>query len=171
MVELNKERMEQILHEETMKKEDQDAILRGIYTRYMRLYEKYLADIDALNDEQIAEMREYHEETRSLVKYYYMDIPQDVGSGLREFEKKYSDKLLGDEWHKVLSDSFEEYKKKNKSYGKSEKDLKAAFTRETLEGFYDTMDYIFRSAFGTESETAKNLFSGITGLLFGGKKE
>ena len=106
MVELSKERMEQILHEETMKKEDSDAILRGVYTRYMRLFEKYLKDIDALNDEQIAEMKQYHEETRSLVKYYYMDIPHDVCTGIREFEEKITDELLGDNWHNILFDSF-----------------------------------------------------------------
>lgn len=97
MVELSKERIEQILHEETMKKEELETILRGIYTRYMRLFEKYFADIDALNDDEIAELRKYHEETGSLVKYYYMDIPLDICIGLKEFENKYSVKLLGSE--------------------------------------------------------------------------
>ena len=53
MVELSRERIEQMLQEETAKKEELANILRGIYTRYMRLYEKYLADIDALNDDEI----------------------------------------------------------------------------------------------------------------------
>ena len=44
MVELSNERIEQILHEETMKKEELETILRSIYTRYMRLYEKYFAE-------------------------------------------------------------------------------------------------------------------------------
>lgn len=44
MIELSHERIEQILHEETVKKEDLDTILRGIYFRYMRLYERYFAD-------------------------------------------------------------------------------------------------------------------------------
>ena len=48
MVELSKERIAQILHEETVKKEDSDTILRSVYTRYMCLYEKYFADIDGL---------------------------------------------------------------------------------------------------------------------------
>ena len=68
MLELSKERIAQILHEETVKKEDADTILRSVYSRYRQLYEKYLEDIDALNDDMIAEMRSYHEETRSLIK-------------------------------------------------------------------------------------------------------
>ena len=59
MVELSKERIDQILHEETTKKEELDTILRSIYTRYMHLFEKYFADIDALNDDRIAELRKY----------------------------------------------------------------------------------------------------------------
>ena len=55
MVELSNERIEQILHEETKKTEALPTILRGIYTRYMRLYERYFADVDALNDGRIAE--------------------------------------------------------------------------------------------------------------------
>ena len=115
MVELSKERIEQILHEETMKKEELETILRSIYTRYMRLYEKYFADIDALNDDEVAELRKYHEETRSLVRYYYMDIPLDICMGLKEFENKYSANLLGPEWHEYLFDSYEEFKEKIRS--------------------------------------------------------
>ena len=54
MVELSNERIGKILHEETVKTEELATILRSIYTRYMRLYEKYFADIDALNDEKVA---------------------------------------------------------------------------------------------------------------------
>ena len=63
MVELSNERMEQILHKETAKKEELTTILRGIYTRYMLLYEKYFADIDALNDDEVTALKNYHEET------------------------------------------------------------------------------------------------------------
>ena len=70
MIELNKERLEKILREETAQKEELQTILRSVYTRYMRLYEKYFADIDALNDEKIAGLRAYHEETVSLVKHF-----------------------------------------------------------------------------------------------------
>lgn len=55
MIELSHERIEQILHEETVKKEDLDTILRGIYFRYMRLYERYFADLDALDDDIISQ--------------------------------------------------------------------------------------------------------------------
>ena len=73
MVEFSKERIEQILYEETMKKAEPETILRSIYTRYMLLYEKYFADIFALDDDKIAELKKYHEETRSLIKYTYME--------------------------------------------------------------------------------------------------
>jgi len=35
MIELKRERIEQILNEETAKKKDPDDILRSVYTRYM----------------------------------------------------------------------------------------------------------------------------------------
>ena len=76
MVELSNERIEQILNDETGKTEDVKTILRGIYTRYVNLYERYFADFDKLNEEKIEAFKKYHEETRSLIKYYYMDIPQ-----------------------------------------------------------------------------------------------
>ena len=167
MVELSKERIERILHEETAEKEDLETILRGIYTRYMRLYEKYFADIDALNDHKIDELRQYHEETGSLVRYYYMDIPLDICMGLKEFENKYSENLLGPAWHEYLFDSFEDFKDKNRDRYKSEKSLKAEFTKQTLAAFYEAMDYVFREGFGTGSQTARKVLSGITGLLFG----
>ena len=66
MVELSLERIDEMLHKETLKKEETTTILRCVFSRYMQLYERYLADIDALNDEMIAELKAYHEETRSL---------------------------------------------------------------------------------------------------------
>lgn len=167
MVELSKERIGQILHEETAQTEPLETILRSIFTRYMRLYERYFADIDALNDDMIAELRSYHEETGSLVQYYYMDIPQDVCMGLREFEDKYSANLLGPDWHKHLFASFAAFREKNKSRNKSRGALKAEFAKQTLTSFYEAMDYIFREDFGTASHTVKTVISGIEGLLFG----
>ena len=69
----------------------------------MRLFEGYFADIDALDDAKIAQWRKYHEETSSLVKYYYMDIPHDVCEDLEEFNDKFSPKLLGPNWYDNLS--------------------------------------------------------------------
>ena len=63
MVELSTERIDEILYKETQKTVDLPTLLRSIYTRYMHLYESYLADIDTLNDEKIAELKKYHEET------------------------------------------------------------------------------------------------------------
>lgn len=167
MVELSKERIEQMLHEETRKKEELDTILRSIYTRYMRLYEKYFSDIDALNDDEIAKLRGYHEETRSLVKYCFMDIPLDICTDLKEFEDTYSDNLLGPEWHTFLFGNYEKFRQKNWSKINSEESLKAEFTKQILTGFYETMGNVFRVGFGTESETAKKVVSGIGELLFG----
>ena len=165
MVELSNERIDQILHEETAKTEELTTILRSIYTRYMRLYEKYFADIDALNNDKIAELRKYHEETKSLVRYYYMDIPQDICEGIKEFENKYSANLLGSEWHDHLFRSYQDFRKKSEV-----RDKKAEFTKQTLAAFYDAMDYLFREGFGTGSQTVNDVVSGITGLLFGKEK-
>ena len=167
MVELNNERIEKILHEETPKKEELPTILRSIYTRYMRLYERYLDDIDALNDAKIAGLSKYHDETLSLVKYYYLDIPLDIIMPLKEFEDAYTSNLLGPEWHEFIFGQYKEFRNKNKSGKKSEEDLKREFKEKTLEAFYDVMDYVFRDGFGTESQTAKETVTGIAGLLFG----
>ena len=167
MVELSKERIGQILNEETAKKEETDTILRSIYTRYMRLYEQYFADIDALNDERIAGLREHHEETRSLVRYYYMDIPMDICSGIEEFEKQYVDGLLGPEWQKYLSGKYKEFKEQNGDRNKDEDHLKAEFAKKTLADFYESMDFIFRDGFGTGSKTEKGIVDIIKGFLFG----
>ena len=167
MIELTVKRIGQILHEETANKEELGTILRGIYTRYMCLYERYFADIDALNDGKISELRKYHEETRSLVRYYYMDIPQDICSAIKEFENEYNAKLLGPEWHAHLFGSYEQFKAESGDGNKGEERLKAEFAKQALAAFYDAMDYVFREGFGTGSQTGKNVVSAITGLLFG----
>ena len=171
MIEFSNERLEEILHKETVKKEDLTTILRSIYTRYMRLYEKYFADIDALDDDGIAELRKYHEETQSLVKHYYMDIPMDICLGIREFEDKYSANLLGQDWHKYLFDAYKDFREKNKGRIKSDEKLKEEFTKQALDAFYDAMGYILREGFGTGSQTVNHVISGITGLLFGKEKK
>ena len=166
MIELSRERVETILNEETQKTEDLATILRAVYTRYMRLYEKYFADIDALNDEVIAELNQYHEETKSLIKYYYMDIPLEICSDLYDYDEEYTKKLLGPDWKKYISDSFEEFKTENKGKTKPE-EMKAEFQDQNLNAFYLSMDEIFRDDFGTGSETAKKATSWFSGLLFG----
>lgn len=166
MIELSNERIEQILHEETAKKEELDTILRGIYTRYMLLYENYLADIDALNEDKIAEMRNYHEETGSLIKYYYMDIPQDICILIEEFEKEYNSKLLGPGWHEFLFSTYEEFKGENQDEEKSEELLKAEFSEQALSYFYKAMDYVFREGFDTESKTVEQATGWLSGQLF-----
>ena len=169
MVELSNERVEQILGDETKKTETVITILRGIYTRYMSLYEKYLAGFDELNEEKIAELRKYHEETISLVKYYYMDIPQDVCAGICEFEEKISDKLLGRDWKINLYDLYDEYKRTCKVRNMSEDYYKADFVKKALKEFYGAMESVFRPGFGTDSQMAKDILGGISGLLFGKK--
>lgn len=171
MVELSNERIEQILHDETKKTESLETILRGIYTRYINLYESYLADFDTLNDDKIDEFRQYHEETKSLIKYYYMDIPQDVCTAIKEFEEKASDKLLGREWKRILFDAYDEFKEKSNIRNKSEDYYKAEYTKRALKEFYEAMEYVFREGFGTSSQTTQNIFEGISGLLFGKKEK
>ena len=171
MVELSNERIEQMLHEETKKTEEVPTILRGIYARYMNLYEHYIADMETLNDDRIAEFRKYHEETRSLIKYYYMDIPQDVCLGIREFEEKSTDRLLGREWKRYLYDAYDEFKDNCDEWDMSEDYYKAAFKKKVLKEFYESMETVFRSGFGTESQTSNELFGGISKLLFGKKDD
>lgn len=169
MVELSNERIKQMLEEETKKTEDLTTILRAIYTRYMNLYERYFAEPEALNDDKIAEYKKYHEETKSLIKYYYMDIPQDVCAAINEFEEKAGDKLLGREWKKTLYDAYTEFREKYKVKDRSDEYYQEAFKKEALKAFYDAMDSVFRDGFGTGSQTAKDMFDGISGLLFGKK--
>ena len=167
MVELSNERVEAILKDETQKTAELATILRAIYARYMKLYEKYFADIEALNDDKIAELNQYHEETQSLVKYYYMDIPQDVCTDLKEFDDEYSADLLGPDWQRYLLNVYREFRSKNSD--RHERWVKAEFKKKALEGFYDTMGSIFRQGFGTESKKASNFVEGIGSLLFGKK--
>ena len=169
MIELSNERIEQMLKDETAKTADQTTILRGIYARYMNLYERYFADLEALNNDKIEEFAKYHEETRSLVKYYYMDIPQDICTGINEFEEKVSDRLLGRDWRKNLYDLYDEFKEKNRVRDKGEDYYLAEFSRQALKAFYEAMGDIFREGFGTSSQTAKDIVGGISGLLFGKK--
>ncbi|MBO5551956.1 MAG: hypothetical protein J5966_08355 [Lachnospiraceae bacterium] len=68
----------------------------------MRLYERYFADTDALNDDEVTALKNYNEETISLVKHYYMDIPLDICMYIEEFDNKYNAKLLGPKWHEYL---------------------------------------------------------------------
>ena len=166
MIELKADRLDQMLHAETGKKEELNTILRGLYTRYMTLYEKYFADIEALNDEEIASMKNYHSETRSLLRYYFLDVPQDICRCLIHFDEEYTDKLLGPEWHKYLFDNYKEFKEDYTGKNKSKQNLKAEFAKQTLEDFYDTMDYIFREAFGTGSKVEDGFLDGVKKLFF-----
>ncbi len=167
MIQLKAQVIERMLHQETAQKEDLGTILRCIYTRYMRLYEHYFADIDALNNETVAGMRKYHEETMSLVKYYYMDIPLDICIRLEQFEEKCTDLLLGPAWRVHLHEGYEEFREKHEKSNPGGNNLKDEFRTETMKAFYDAMGYIFREGFGTDSQTARNVLSGITDLLFG----
>ena len=167
MIELSHERIKQIVLKETPKTEALPTILRSIYVRYMSLYEKYFADIDALNDDTIAELKQYNEETRSLVKYYYLDIPQDVCRELEEFDKDYNAKLLGDDWRKTLSDAYKHFKDENCGESKSAERLKAEFSEQILKAFYENMDGLFREGFSTGSKTDESIASMLSGLLFG----
>ena len=171
MLELSKERVEEMLHEETVKKEEASTIIRAIYNRYRHLYEEYFADIDVLNNDKIANFRRYNEETISLVKYYYIDLPQDVCSEIYEFEEKVSSLLLGSDWHAHLFNAYEDFKEENEEWNKGEEYYKAKFSKEMMNAFYDKMGEIFRQGVGTESKHMSNVISGIGSLLFGGKKD
>jgi len=168
MSELNYEKIDQIMHKETPKTEDLLLILRGIYLRLVRLFERYYADIDALNDDRIDELKQYHEETISLVKYYYMDIPLDILYALGRFDGEHVDKMLGSGWNRYLFEAYKDFVIKNRNENKSNEDLKAEFAGKNLMDFYRSMDNIFRVTFGTSSKTVENAGNWIGKLLFGG---
>ena len=170
MVELSKERVEQILDEETKKTQALPTILRAIYNRYMSLYERYIAEVDTLTDDKVAAYKKEYEETWSLIKYYYMDIPQAVCYELNEFAEKCDSLLLGRDWKKHVYDAYDEFKSKSRAWNKEEDYYIAEFKKYALKEFYAAMEEIFRDGFGTGSGTAKNIFEGISGLLFGGSK-
>ena len=167
MIELSNERIGQILNEETPKKEELPTILRSIYTRYQHLYLEYFKDIDALNDDKIAELKKYQDETASLVKHYYLDIPMDVCVGIEEFERMYTVNMLGPDWRVFIFSNYEEFKEKSRYEDLSEKECKAEFSKECMSYFYEAMDYVFRDAFGTGSNYADEARNWLSDLLFG----
>ena len=165
MAELSMERIEKILHEETPQDESVTTILRSIYIRYMSLYEKYFAVIDTMDDE-IAALRNYHEETRSLIKYYFLDIPLDICDAIEKFDDEYTDKLLGPDWKRYLSVLYNEVEK-NAYWNYDSKDsLDADFIKKTMSAFYDSMSSIFRVGFDTGSKTSEKVIGGIKEMFF-----
>ncbi|MBR4473062.1 MAG: hypothetical protein IKS55_05445 [Oscillospiraceae bacterium] len=171
MLELSTERVDEILHKETQKTEELPTILRGIYTRYMHLCEEYLADLDALNDDKIAELKKYHEETRSLVKYYYMDIPEDICTAIREYDEQTCTGLLGPDWRKYVVGGYEKFKEDYRNRDKSEECLKKEFKEQNLKAFYEEMDDVFRDGFGTASKRSESITNWLSGLLFGQQQQ
>lgn len=165
MIELSKERIDQIVYDETPKTDVLPTILRSIYNRYMHLYENYFADLDSLNDNKIAELRKYHKETKELIKYFYLDIPMDDIIGLDNFDKDYTDKLLGDGWHDYILENYGDFRDLYVNKDKTEKEIKAYFADKALECFYDDMDSIFRDDFGTGSKTTEAIFEGLKSLF------
>ena len=97
---------------------------------------------------------------------YYLDIPQEVCEDLEEFDSEYNESLLGADWHEYLFDRYEEFKENSESEDKSEEDLKAEFSKQTLLDFYVSMDYIFSESMGTNDKTSKKVVNGVAGLLF-----
>ena len=171
MLELSNERVAQILHQETLQTEELATILRAVYTRYMRLYEKVYTNIEALDDAEIAKLRKYHEETKSLLKYYYMDIPHDICADLDEFDRRDCSRLLGPDWHDFLSGKYEDFRDDHLFSDMSESALKAEFAKKSLDSFYDSIGSVFRQGFGTGSLTAADVVKGIQELAFGKDKE
>jgi hypothetical protein len=167
MVGLSNEKVDQILHAETPKTEPLALILRGIYTRYMRLFEQYYADIDTLNDNKVAELRKYHEDTKSLVKHYYMDIPHDICMEIDEFDKKCTKKLLGYNWHEYLFDDYEEFREDRDSEDERERNLKAEYSKEKLEEFYEEIGSVLRDGFGSGSKAREKVVNELQGMFFG----
>lgn len=70
-----------------------------------------------------------------------------------------------------LYDAYDEFKDNCDEWDMSEDYYKAAFKKKVLKEFYESMETVFRSGFGTESQTANGLFGGISKLLFGKKDD
>jgi hypothetical protein len=169
MIELSKERINQILTEETVKTVELATLLRSIYSRYRHVFEEYAEDIEELNDEKVAELKKYHDETNTLVKYYYMDIPMDVCKYLEEFDNKTA-ALFGPEWRKFLYEGYDEFLENCDVDDEGDNaHMKALYRKEFLKSFYEDMDEVFRQGFGTESKTAQRMNSGLSELLYGKK--
>ena len=66
---------------------------------------------------------------------------------------------------------YEEFKENSDEWDMPEDYYKAAFKKYALKEFYSVMENIFRDGFGTASQTAKDIFSGIKSLIFGGGRE
>ena len=86
---------------------------------------------------------------------------------LEEFEDKCTENLLGPSWHQHVADGYLDFCERYENRNKGEKALKAEFKKQALRAFYDAMGYIFRDGFGTDSQTARNVLSGITDLFLG----
>ena len=89
----------------------------------------------------------------------------DIHYGLAKFDKDYTDKLLGPDWHDFLFENYEDYKDSHMSEDKTEEEIKAEFEEKALSYFYDDMDYIFRDDFGTGSKTEESLLEGLKNLF------
>ena len=48
-----------------------------------------------------------------------------------------------------------------------EETLKAEFSKQAVDAFYDSMDYIVRDELGTGSKVAESISGGLLKLLFG----
>ena len=167
MLQLSNKRIDQILQEETPKTALLPTVLRAIYYRYMTLFERYFAEMESLNDEKIAELRKYHEETKSLVKYYYMDIPQDVCFDIEEFEEKHTNKILGWGWRGYLDENYQEFVDDHDDDTEiSESGLLAEFKKKNLKAFYDEMEDVFRPGFGTGSRNREGILNELSGMMF-----
>ena len=170
MIELSYDQVDQIMHKDTPRSEDLPLILRSIYLRYLHLFETYFADIDALDDDKIIELKKYHEETRSLIKIFYLDIPMDVFYALGSVDEDDVSKMLSTELKQYVFDSFRNFMLENRDESKSKERFKLEFAQKNLTDFYSSMDTVFRGAFGTTSKTTENAVGWIGKLLFGEDK-
>ena len=99
-----------------------------------------------------------------------MDIPEETGTYLQVFDKEYTVKLLGPDWKKYVSESFQEFISEHKKEAKNEDHLKEMYREEILGAFYDAMNHVFRDGFGTANKTLEKVSKGLLSILFGDDK-
>ena len=167
MVELSPERIEEILHKETVKEEDPKTVMRAVYNRYRCVFEQYIDQIFEMNQSKIDEFNKYHQETNSLIKYYFVDIPMDTCAALAKFEHDVMDYMLGPDWQRVILNGFEEFKRKNKNKYRlaNEETWRKKFKEELLSMFYVSMESAFRVSFESGSKAAEGLMDGLSAIF------
>ena len=170
---------------EEMTAEEKLAALEGFeipepdYTGYVKkeLFDKASSEIAGYKKKEFERMTEEEaakakaEEERAAMQARLEELERDkvINEYTAQFLGIGYDKDLAKETAEALQkgDMNTVFLNQTKFATAREKALKAEFKKQALRAFYDAMGYIFRDGFGTDSQTARNVLSGITDLFLG----